>query len=174
MCCDGKAMRVFVKSFGCSTNLADGQVLAGCLSKARFEIARSASTADVVVCNTCAVKEPTENRIIDILKKIPSDKKLVVVGCLPLINFDRLSKEVRFDAAAGPALGSRIVELVERVLSNEKVVWLQNADDSLPMLGLPRIRQNRVISIIPISYGCLGSCAYCCVTHARGRLRSYG
>jgi MiaB-like tRNA modifying enzyme len=165
--------RVFLKSFGCSTNLADGEVMAGCLASAGFKLVDSVAAAEVVVYNTCAVKGPTENRIIDLLKKVPRGKKLLVVGCLPLINFDRLRREVRFDGVAGPALGEKIVNIVNAVLRGEKVLALENAEKAKPILSLPRIRVNPVVGIIPISYGCLGSCAYCCVVFARGRLRSY-
>jgi len=165
--------KVFVKSFGCSTNLADGEVLAGCLAKAGFNLSHSVATADLVVYNTCAVKGPTENRIIEILKRVPSGKKLIVAGCLPLINFERLSKEVSFSGVVGPAAGEKIVEVVKRVLNGERIIALKDASNSKPSLSLPRLRLNPVISIIPVSYGCLGSCAYCCVVHARGHLRSY-
>ena len=164
---------MFLKSFGCSTNLADGEVMAGCLADAGFKLVDSVADAEVVIYNTCAVKGPTENRMIDLLKKVPRGKKLLVVGCLPLINFDRLRREVRFDGVAGPALGEKIVDIVNAVLRGEKVLALENAEKAKPSLSLPRIRVNPVVGIIPISYGCLGSCAYCCVVFARGRLRSY-
>jgi MiaB-like tRNA modifying enzyme len=166
-------MQVFVQSFGCSTNFADGEVLTGCLAEAGYEIARSCATADVIIYNTCAVKGPTENRMIEILKRVPKSKKLIVAGCLPLINFERLEREVRFDGAVGPAAGDRIIEVVRHALKDEKVLALKGADEAMPNLALPRIHLNPVISIIPINYGCLGSCAYCCVTFARGKLRSY-
>jgi threonylcarbamoyladenosine tRNA methylthiotransferase CDKAL1 len=165
--------RVYLKSFGCSTNLADGEVMAGCLVSAGFKLVNSVADAEVVVYNTCAVKGPTENRMIDLLKKVPRGKKLLVVGCLPLINFDRLSREVQFDGVAGPALGEKIVDIANAVLRGEKVLALENAEKAKPSLSLPRIHVNPVVGIIPISYGCLGSCAYCCVVFARGRLRSY-
>ncbi|MEM3090861.1 MAG: tRNA (N(6)-L-threonylcarbamoyladenosine(37)-C(2))-methylthiotransferase [Candidatus Bathyarchaeia archaeon] len=168
-----EATRVFLKSFGCSTNLADGEVMAGCLAKAGFKLVDSVADADVVIYNTCAVKGPTENRMIDILKKVPGGKKLLVVGCLPLINFDRLCREIHFDGVAGPALGDKITKMVNSVLMGEKVVALENANKAKPSLSLPRVRLNPVVGIIPISYGCLGSCAYCCVIFARGHLRSY-
>jgi threonylcarbamoyladenosine tRNA methylthiotransferase CDKAL1 len=166
-------MHVLVKNYGCSANLADGEVLAGCLAKAGYELAASASEADVAIYNTCAVKGPTENRIIETLRRVPPDKKVIVAGCLPLINFERLRREVRFDGAVGPAAGKRIVDVVRRVLGGEKVVALKAALDAKPELSLPRLRSNPVISVIPVSYGCLGACAYCCVVFARGRLRSY-
>src|SRR3989304_1521639 len=102
-------MRVFIKSFGCSSNLADGEVLAGCLAEAGYKLVGSTSAAGIVICNTCAVKGPTEDRMINILRRVPADKKLVVAGCLPLINFERLCNEVRFDGVVGPANGGKIV-----------------------------------------------------------------
>jgi len=166
-------MHVLVKNYGCSANLADGEVLAGCLAKAGYELAASASEADVAIYNTCAVKGPTENRIIETLRRVPPDKKVIVAGCLPLINFERLRREVRFDGAVGPAAGKRIVDVVRRVLGGEKVVALKAALDAKPELSLSRLKSNPVISVIPVSYGCIGACAYCCVVFARGRLRSY-
>ena len=167
-------MQVFVKSFGCSTNLADGEVLAGCLAEAGYKLVNSVTSADVIIYNTCAVKGPTENRIIEILKRVPANKKVIIAGCLPLINFERLCKEVRFDGIVGPAAGDRIVEVVKRVFNGERVVALEGAVNAKPSLNLPRLRLNPVISIIPVNYGCLGTCAYCCVVFARGHLRSYG
>ena len=166
-------MQVFVKSFGCSTNLADGEVLAGCLAEAGHRLMDSVASADVIIYNTCAVKGPTENRVIEILKRVPASKKVIVAGCLPLINFERLCREVRFDGIVGPAAGDRIVEVVKRVLNGERVVALEGAVNAKPSLNLPRLRLNPVIDIVPVNYGCLGSCAYCCVVFARGRLRSY-
>jgi MiaB/RimO family radical SAM methylthiotransferase len=166
-------MQIFVQSFGCSANTADSEVISGCLAKAGFTIADSEANADIVIYNSCAVKGPTENRIIDALKRIPPEKKVIVAGCLPLISFERLAREVHFDAVVGPAVADGIVDVVQRVLSGEKVVQLQGALTAKPKLGLPRIQTNPVVSVVPVNYGCLGSCAYCCVVHARGHLRSY-
>lgn len=165
-------MQFFVKNFGCSANTADGEVLAGCLLQAGFQLAPSETQADVLIYNTCAVKGPTENRIIDAIKKAPKGKKLIVAGCLPKISFERLLKEVHFDAAIGPSVGKEIVDVVIRVVAGERIVDLASLNTK-PQLDLPRVKSNPVISVVPINYGCLGSCAYCCVVHARGHLRSY-
>lgn len=166
-------MRVFVKSYGCSANQADSEVLLGCLANAGYESADSISESDVVVVNTCAVKGPTENRVVEALKHVPREKKLIIAGCLPLTSFERISRGIRFDGLVGPAFGKDIVKVVERVLAGEKVMALDTSLEAKPTLSLPRKRSNSVVSIIPINYGCLGSCAYCCVVFARGRLRSY-
>lgn len=167
-------MRVLVRSYGCSTNLADGEVLAGCLETAGHKVVNEVSSADLIIYNTCAVKGPTENRMISILKTAPRNKKVIVAGCLPLINAGRVNRETRFDGITGPAAGNRIVEIAERVFAGEKVVNVDGSMTTMPSLNLPRLAVNPLISIIPVSYGCLGSCAYCCVSLARGHLRSHG
>ncbi|MGZ4849944.1 MAG: tRNA (N(6)-L-threonylcarbamoyladenosine(37)-C(2))-methylthiotransferase [Candidatus Bathyarchaeia archaeon] len=164
-------MKVFVRSFGCSANSADSEVLSGCLAQGGFQLTTSEATADVIIYNTCAVKGPTENRIINALKHAPKGKKLIVAGCLPMISFERLVNEVHFDGAVGPSVGKEIVDVVSRVWRGEKVIEL--VANAKPRLDLPRIKSNPVISVVPINYGCLGSCAYCCVVFARGHLRSY-
>jgi MiaB-like tRNA modifying enzyme len=171
-----KRKRVFVVSFGCSSNLADGEFLRGCLAQAGFELVDETSNAGVLIYNTCAVKSPTENRIIDELKKAAKlkGKKLIVTGCLPLINLERLKREVRFDGILGPASGSKIVEALQKILRGEKVQWLDSQAKTKPHLDLPKQAVNPVISVVPVAYGCLGSCSYCCVVFARGHLRSCG
>jgi threonylcarbamoyladenosine tRNA methylthiotransferase CDKAL1 len=166
-------MHVYVKSYGCSTNLADTQVLQGCITKAGYKLAQSPANAEVIIYNTCAVKGPTENRVIQALKRIPPEKKVIIAGCLPLINFERLLREVRFNGAVGPAAGDQIADVVRRVVAGEKVVALNTAITTKPALTLPKSQANPVVSVLPVSYGCLGSCAYCCVVFARGHLRSY-
>ena len=143
------------------------------MSREGFELTNSEADADIIIYNSCAVKGPTENRIVDALKRIPSTKKVVVSGCLPLISFERLLREVRFDAAIGTAVGEGIVDVVNRISRGEKVVELDKTLMSMPDLDLPRVQTNPIVSVVPVSYGCLGSCAYCCVVQARGHLRSY-
>jgi threonylcarbamoyladenosine tRNA methylthiotransferase CDKAL1 len=164
--------KVLIHNYGCSSNVADGETLAGCLKQAGYKITNTETEADVIIFNSCAVKGPTENRIIDDIKQAPKDKKIVIAGCLPKISYERLQRETHFDAAVGPAKGKDIVDVVNRVLSGEKVVEL-SALKEIPPLTLPKLTTNPIVSVVPINFGCLGNCSYCCVVHARGKLRSY-
>ena len=164
--------KILIRNYGCSANTADGETIAGCLREAGYAITDLESEADLIIFNSCAVKGPTENRIINDIKQVPAGKKVMVTGCLPKISYQRLLRETWFDAAVGPAKGKAIVDVVTRVLSGERVVELE-AVGEIPSLTLPKIASNPVISVVPINYGCLGSCAYCCVVQARGRLRSH-
>jgi MiaB-like tRNA modifying enzyme len=165
--------RVFVKSFGCSSNVADGEFMVGCLLNAGFDVVDRLEDADVLVYNTCVVKTPTENRIIEILRDISVlGKRLIVTGCLPMINYERLKREIVFDGVLGPSPGAKIVEAVKKVLSGEQFAWLNVEVETKPCLELPKRAVNPLVSIVPVAFGCLGACNYCCVVFARGRLRS--
>jgi MiaB-like tRNA modifying enzyme len=108
---------------------------------------------------------------MNILKNAPVSKKLIVAGCLPLINLERLRAEVKADGIVGPSPGIRIVEAVSKVANGQEVIMLKK--DFEPSLNVSKVREHKVIGIIPISYGCLGSCSYCCVVFARGHLKSH-
>ena len=164
--------KVHIKNYGCSSNIADGETLAGCLKQAGYTLTATEAEADLVIYNSCAVKGPTENRIIDDIKHAPKNKKIIVAGCLPKISFERLSREAHFDGAVGPAVGKEIVDVVKRVLAGERIIDLATLKEK-PSLSLPKLSTNPVVSVVPINFGCLGSCTYCCVVHARGHLRSY-
>lgn len=163
---------VFIKNYGCSSNTADTEVMAGCLAHAGFHLAENETQADLLIYNTCAVKGPTENRVLNDIKTAPTDKKVIVSGCLPKISYERLCREAHFDGVVGPAWGSHIVAVATRVLAGEKVIALEEPKE-MPALSLPRQTSNPAVSVVPINFGCLGSCAYCCVVFARGKLRSY-
>ena len=64
------------------------------------------------------------------------------------------------------------LDVVNRVMAGEHVVELAGLD-ALPKLDLPTVKSSPIISVVPVNFGCFGSCAYCCVVHARGHLRSY-
>ncbi len=163
--------RIYVCSFGCSLNMADGEVVSGCLDQAGHELVDQPRDAEILVYLTCAVKEPTENRVINLMGRTHPGKKLIVAGCLPLINPERVRREISYDAMVGPTPGERILEFLERVVEGETFEELNMAP--LPRCDLPKLKRNRVVEIIPISYGCLNSCSYCAVKLARGELRSH-
>jgi threonylcarbamoyladenosine tRNA methylthiotransferase CDKAL1 len=164
-------MKIHIKTYGCSANTADTETITGILTKKGHTITTE-TDADLIIFNSCAVKGPTENKIINQIKQIPKNKKVIIVGCLPKISLERLQKEARFDGVAGPSIGNSIISIVERVAKGEKIVELKALEEK-PKLNLPRVNTNPVVSVLPINFGCLGSCAYCCVVFARGKLKSY-
>lgn len=175
MSLEQRPCKVFLESFGCSSNMADGEFMSGCLLEAGFELVDSPEQADVLIYNTCAVKTPTENRALEILKQAGNmmGKRLLVTGCLPLVNPERLRGHIRSDALLGPSVGSGIVEAVRKAANVQAYPRLSSDKAVKPSLLLPRKTLNPVVSIVPVAQGCLGACSYCCVVFARGRLQSY-
>ncbi|MGD6933593.1 MAG: tRNA (N(6)-L-threonylcarbamoyladenosine(37)-C(2))-methylthiotransferase [Candidatus Bathyarchaeia archaeon] len=164
-------MKINIKTYGCSANTADTETITGILTNNGHQITNE-QNAEIVIFNSCAVKGPTENRIINAIKQVPKTKKVIIIGCLPKISLERLQNETQYDGVAGPSIGKDIIKLVERVAKGEKVTQLQ-ATEEKPQLTLPKINTNPTVSILPINFGCLGSCSYCAVVFARGKLRSY-
>ncbi len=164
---------IHIKTYGCSSNTADTQTIAGVLKQAGYTLTDNEADADLIIYNSCAVKGPTENRIINDIKHAPAGKKIIVTGCLPKISFERLQKETHFEAAVGPAPGEKILQIIKQVLNGSQGIVDLAPLKELPPITLPKTRKNPAVSIIPINTGCLGSCAYCCVVQARGKLRSY-
>lgn len=164
-------MKIAIKTYGCSANTADTETITGTLTSNGHTIT-SPADADIIIYNTCAVKGPTENRIINDIKHTPTGKKIIIVGCLPKISLRRLQRETHYDAAAGPSIGQDIIQLVEKAANGEKILTPYEPKEK-PKLTLPKINTNPHVSILPINFGCLGSCAYCAVVFARGKLQSY-
>lgn len=163
--------KVYIETFGCTLNRYDAAAMAHALeASGQYVVVDDVREADAVIVNTCAVKEPTESKVLHRLKVMPKEKKLVITGCLPLINLPRLRREVAFDAITGPSLGSDIVWVLDKIFDGETVEYLK--DDLKPELVTVTINSGTIL-IVPVALGCLSACSYCCVRFARGRLRSY-
>jgi MiaB-like tRNA modifying enzyme len=130
--------------------------------------------ADIIILNTCGVKEPTEDKIIYRLEQLSSGSSPVVVtGCLPKISIKRIMDTIpKFSALLGPQSIESLGTIIERVLQGESgIIHLEpDKDSKLRYFEGP---SNSVICTIPICEGCLGDCAYCAVRFARGSVKSY-
>ncbi|MFH1916067.1 MAG: tRNA (N(6)-L-threonylcarbamoyladenosine(37)-C(2))-methylthiotransferase [Nanoarchaeota archaeon] len=159
-------MNIHIHTQGCTANQSDSEVMAGILKKAGYSIVDSPDRADLIVLNTCTVKSPTEMKAYSFLKKW-KDKKFVVAGCIPQSD----KEKVKGYSLIGTRQVHRIAEVVDATLQGHTIALLDL--EKSPRLNLPKVRKNRVIEIIPINAGCLGSCAFCKTKQARGSLFSY-
>jgi MiaB-like tRNA modifying enzyme len=153
-------MNAFVKTYGCTFNQRDGQAIEGVLAKAGFALVASEREADIIIVNTCGVKEVTQNKIINYIKSLK--KPTFVGGCLTkMIDLSKYKVHI-FDTNTISQLPNQIKNNIKEISSNEKENHLK----------LPVIETND-LQIIPIAEGCLGNCNYCSVKFARGNLNSY-
>jgi len=162
-------MKVFIETYGCTLNQADSEIMKGVLSKEGAEIGGSADEADVVILNTCFVKTPTQQCIIDRLRKL-AGKRVVVAGCMPSANRRMVEKISPLAPMVGPCSLSRIHEAVLAAYEGRKEVFLEKKPEDKYLL--PRSREG-VIARIPVSEGCSSLCSFCVTKLARPVLHSY-
>lgn len=162
--------KIYVKTYGCSHNISDSEYMAGLLQDYGFTMVDSVEEADGCLINSCTVKNPSQEKFINLVGSAQQDGKAVVVaGCVP--QGDRNLKGLESVSILGVTQIDRVVEVMEETLKGNTVRLL--AKKELPVLDLPKIRKNKLVEIIPLSTGCLGSCTYCKTRHARGKLGSY-
>ncbi|GFR41988.1 hypothetical protein Agub_g2668, partial [Astrephomene gubernaculifera] len=163
---------IWVKTFGCSHNVSDGEYMAGQLLDYGYRLLDDASrdSADLWLINSCTVKGPSQAAMSSLIAAArAAGRAVVVAGCVP--QGDKKLPELQGVSLLGVTQIDRVVEAVEETLRGHVVTLL--AKKPLPRLDLPKVRRNRHIEIVPISTGCLGACTYCKTKHARGQLGSY-
>ncbi|AAL82036.1 threonylcarbamoyladenosine tRNA methylthiotransferase [Pyrococcus furiosus DSM 3638] len=165
--------KVYIENYGCARNRADGEIMAGLLLSSGYEIVEGEENADIVVVNSCAVKDPTEVKIARRIRELlDRGKKVIVTGCLPHVNPDAIDERV--SAVLGVKSIDRIVQAVEYALRGEKLISVPDwRKRNLDKLDFPRLSPRGVHFILPIAEGCLNGCTYCATRSARGVLKSY-
>ncbi len=165
-------VKVHIETYGCTRNRADAEIMEALLVRAGYEISELDS-ADCVIVNTCAVKDPTEKHMrLRIKELIDSGRRVIVTGCLPHVNPDAIDKRV--SAVLGVKSIDRIVEAVKAAETGKKLISVEGwRERSIDKLELPRVWKRGVAFVVPISEGCLNGCTYCATRFARGVLKSY-
>lgn len=172
--CNTVTLKFYLETYGCSLNTADSDIIVGRLQKLDAERVQEIHDADLIILNSCGVKEPTEDRIIHRLEELSKETSPVVVaGCLPRISLSRIERAIPdYAAILGPQSIESLASVVPRILSGER--GIQHLDsDEVSKLKWFEGPPDSVICTVPICEGCLGNCAYCAVRFARGQVRSY-
>lgn len=168
------ASKIYIETYGCASNRADSQAMAGLLKQAGYEIVSDRSNADYMLVNSCAVKSTTEEKIIHELRELSkAGKKIIVAGCLTKVNPERIRKAVPdFAAMLEPRSVHKIAEALNEIENgSENVVKESELPEQKP--ALPRFSFSKVVDVIKLSEGCLSSCSFCATKLARGSLYSY-
>ena len=167
-------MKVYIESYGCTFNKADGQIIAGNLIENNIDVVDSIEDADVVIVNTCYVKLPTENKVTYRIQKLQNefpDKKIIIGGCMVEIDPDKLDKIGPDCSWIGPHQLNKASDVVCGAYEGEVIRECGFSKES--KVGVPKLGDDSLIHIIQICEGCLGACTFCCTRFARGPLNSY-
>ena len=170
-----------VDTFGCQQNVADGQKLMGMLADSGFTFTEDPKEADLVILNTCAVREHAEERVFGNLgilthtKKENPEQVICLCGCMA--QEERVSQRVKesyrhVDLVFGPHALWKFPELLWQVYETRKRVFAVDNEDGTIAEGIPVVREKGVKAWVSIMYGCNNFCSYCIVPYVRGRERS--
>ena len=173
----GTARRVFIETYGCQMNVSDTELMMGVLKKAGFRRALALEDADVVLLNTCAIRERAEERVVGRLSQLSRVKRarpdlvLGVSGCMAKHLAEQLLDRLPYvDLVVGPDSYRRLPELIGEAAGNPALdVRLDRGED---YLELDPVRQEGTNAWITIMRGCDKFCTFCIVPYVRGRERS--
>lgn len=178
---DGKDKKAFVHTFGCQQNEADSEKIRGILKSLGFIAAESFDDADIIVVNTCAIREHAEAKALSLLGRLKglkaSNPELIigVAGCMaaePHVvkmlkgNFKYVSFTVE------PNMLHRIPELVYNSIVENQRSFIFSMDSGDIVEGIDAVRTSDHRAWVSIMYGCNNFCSYCIVPYVRGRERS--
>ena len=170
-----------VDTYGCQQNEADSEKIRGYLALMGFEFTSDEYEADIIVINTCAVREHAEQRVLGNVGALNHTKKakpgqiICVCGCMVqqehMVNRIKMSYPI-VDLVFGPHELWRFPENLLRVVEKNKRVFAAEKCDGTVAEGIPRKRDGSVKAWLSIMYGCNNFCSYCIVPYTRGRERS--
>ena len=167
--------RLYIRTFGCQMNDRDSELIAGMLIEKGYEIVEDAEKADIVLFNTCSVRQHAEDRVIGNIQKLASRRKkdsafrIGVLGCMAQRHGEMLFKEhPQVDFVVGPSNIYDIPELLTKSESEEKVLAVNNKKRPKKKVS-DKHRTGIFSSFVNIMYGCDNFCSYCVVPYVRGR-----
>ena len=177
----GKSVRALVDTFGCQQNLADSQHIMGMLEAMGCTFVTAPEDADIVVLNTCAIRDHAEKRVYGTLgalthtKKANPEQLICLCGCMA--QRPEVAEKVRqsyrhVDLVFGPQALWKFPELLYQVYTRRGRVFSVEEEHGAIAEGMPVVREGRTRAWVSIMYGCNNFCSYCIVPYVRGRERS--
>ncbi len=155
-------VKFYIRTYGCAYNQADSENIEFFLKSRGHVMVDGEKEADVVVFNTCGVKDSTENRIVNDIKN--SGKKVVATGCLAQARAKMISRLPNVYAVVGTFNNAKMLDAIEGAAGT----WVGRG------VNVPQAPDvSGMVSTVQVSSGCLGNCTFCQTKLARGNLKSF-
>ena len=176
---DGERKKVYIETYGCQMNVADTEVIFSILGKAGYERTEEISGADVIMANTCSVRDNAEQRIlgrIEVFNQVRKGRPGILVGILGCMA-ERLKEELlatgKVDIVAGPDAYRHLPEMLSAAASGVPQINVAlSREETYADIEPVRLDRNGVSAFISIMRGCNNVCSYCVVPYTRGAERS--
>ncbi|MDD2611765.1 MAG: tRNA (N6-isopentenyl adenosine(37)-C2)-methylthiotransferase MiaB, partial [Bacteroidales bacterium] len=176
---DSETQKVFIETYGCQMNVADSEVVASILEMDGFILTDKLAEADLVLMNTCSIRDNAEQKIISRLQYFQSQKKkgkrmvVGVLGCMAERVKEKLISENHADIVVGPDAYLDLPNLIGAVQKGEKAINIELSTTETYKDIIPtRLGNAKICGYISIMRGCNNFCTYCIVPYTRGRERS--
>ncbi len=177
----GQGKKFLIRTYGCQMNEHDTEVMAGILTEMGYESTQDTNDADIILLNTCAIRENAENKVfgeIGHLKPLKLEKPDLILGVCGCMSQQEsvvnriMEKHHHVDLIFGTHNIHRLPELIkESFFSKEKVVEVWSKEGDI-IENLPKVRHGKIKAWVNIMYGCDKFCTYCIVPMTRGKERS--
>ena len=172
--------KLYIETYGCQMNVVDSEVVAAILQQNRYQVTEDIDEADLVLVNTCSIRDNAEQRVrarLRDFRKYKDQEKAVsigVIGCMAERLKEKLLEEENVvDLVVGPDAYRDLPRLLEEVESGQKGInTILSMEETYGDIRPVRMDQNHVTSFVAIMRGCNNFCAYCVVPGTRGRERS--
>lgn len=172
--------RVHIESYGCQMNFSDSEIVARILQEDGYTIANGPEEADLVLLNTCSIREKAEYTVLQRINEMNNlkarnrDLKVGVLGCMAeRMREDLLEKKKVVDLVVGPDAYRTLPTLLNEVDGGQKAVnVLLSREETYAEIKPVRLGSNGVTAFVTIMRGCDNMCAFCVVPFTRGRERS--
>jgi tRNA-2-methylthio-N6-dimethylallyladenosine synthase len=172
-------MKYFIKTMGCQMNVHDSEKIAGVFSESGYDGSEDSKCADVIVLNTCSIREKAEQKFfseLGRLKKVKQhrpDLRIAVAGCIAQQRGKEIFKKYPYvDFIFGPNNIDNLQSWIDNGTQNSELRTQITDKPEYHTKILPMRRVGRVKAWVSIMYGCNNFCAYCVVPYTRGRERS--
>ncbi len=170
----------YIESYGCAMNFSDSEIIGSILSENGYSVTQDEFSADLILLNTCAIRENAEKTIRDRLKHLRNNKRknsdliIGVLGCMAeRLKTKLLEEEKLVDIVAGPDAYRDLPKLVEEVVDGQRAInVLLSREETYAEISPLRLNTNGVSAFISIMRGCDNMCSFCVVPFTRGRERS--
>ncbi|MDY3963183.1 MAG: tRNA (N6-isopentenyl adenosine(37)-C2)-methylthiotransferase MiaB [Candidatus Cryptobacteroides sp.] len=171
--------KVYIETYGCQMNVNDTEVIFSILAKAGYTRTENMDEADVIMANTCSIRDNAEQRIWGRIDQFYGCKRLRegvvtgIVGCMAERLKDKLLESGRVDFVAGPDSYRSLPEMLARIAPGRPQINVElSREETYADIEPVRIDNNGVSAFISIMRGCNNACSYCIVPYTRGAERS--
>ncbi|MDP2067826.1 MAG: tRNA (N6-isopentenyl adenosine(37)-C2)-methylthiotransferase MiaB [Lutibacter sp.] len=177
---EGNSKKLYIESYGCSMNLNDSEIVASILSKQGYNTTHLLEEADLVLVNTCSIREKAEQTVrkrlekYNAVKKINPAMKVGVLGCMAeRLKAKFLEEEKIVDLVVGPDAYRDLPNLLEEINAGRDAVnVILSKEETYGDVSPVRLNSNGVSAFVSITRGCDNMCTFCVVPFTRGRERS--